>query len=290
MALRATAAAAGSGASTGPAGIHRRRRRAGQGVDERHGLGRRRCRRRRRREQVPHGVAQPVQAEGRIERVDRPRRDARPRCWRARARPLSSPRDRIADPHPARACGTNASSAIVPSNSRTIRRSTPWSCTSVSGSNVVITHRGRSCTSSITASPMRRRRPAQARSASPSTPPSSEVRPQAPVIDAERRDGAVGEDRQRQDVEPLEALVPDEFDVLARHRPHRPQRRAGSRHGRPSTSALPSSPSDPCRPSRPGCVRDVTTRPEAWRTWTSRSPGIPAAAARPPRPARRAAT
>ena len=161
-------------------------------------------------------------------------------------------------------------------SSSTMRRSTERSCTCVSGS----TWSSRSGPRSFSmrdddvadAQAPARPLPFERR---PVTPAIDEVGPQPSAVHAERGDGAVGGDEQRQHVEALGTVVAGERGLGAGGRRAPPRQDSGAVQGRPSISGSPSGPSVPCKASSRGRLRAVTTRSRRSRTWTTRSPTIP---------------
>ena len=184
-------------------------------------------------------------------------------CWPGRGRPRQSSSVTASPTRMRPGSSTAASSAILPSKSRTMRRSTPLILLERVGVerghqpqraqlHRELDERGADADRPALPLPLREARDAA----------DHDVRPQPPVIDTERAGGAVGEDRQRQDVEALRPRVVKTPTVSPAASAPRPAPRVSS-HGSPSISAAPSAASVPCSPSRRGCVRDVTTRPSA---------------------------
>src|SRR2546422_6146355 len=155
-----------------------------------------------------------------------------------------------------------------------MRCSTPVSCSSVSGSNVVMMQRCRRSCTPMTTSPILNRPPSQVRSASPETPPITMLGP--------RRRPSTPRTRM------APSVATSSGSTSNRSRPSASTRRAptptaattsrstpGARHGRPSTWGSPSIPRVARWPSNRGRVRAVTIRPWAPITYATRSPTIP---------------
>src|SRR6266550_1885789 len=155
-----------------------------------------------------------------------------------------------------------------------MRCSTPVSCSSVSGSNVVMMQRCRRSCTPMTTSPILNRAPSQVRSSSPETPPITMLgrrrRPSAPrarIAPSVATSRGSTSNRSRPFASTRLAPTPTAA-TMSRSTP-------GARHGRPSTWGSPSIPRLARWPSNRGRVRAVTMRPWAPSTYATRSPTIP---------------
>ncbi len=212
-------------------------------------------------------------------------RESRPSVpFPAAARPApSSSTSSIASPSAMRpGSTTQQSSATWPPNARTIRRSTRGSCSSVSGSNVVMTQRVRRLRTPISdaagtqaiapaSRPRRGRRHPRSRCSAGSAG-DRRRRPRPSRREHRERQACRSADRDRR---PLKRTSSTPGPAAARTR-SRARRRRPRQARRPA--ARRRRPSDPWRPSSPGRKRDVTTRPDCWRTCTRRSPAMPSSA------------
>src|SRR5438874_250156 len=155
-----------------------------------------------------------------------------------------------------------------------MRCSTPVSCSSVSGSNVVMMQRCRRSCTPMTTSPILNRAPSQVRSSSPETPPITTLgrrrRPSAPrarIAPSVATSSGSTSNRSR----PLAStrLAPTPTATTTS------DSTAGARHGRPSTWGSPTIPRVARWPSNRGRVVAVTMRPWEPSTYATRSPTIP---------------